>query len=45
MACPGDILGRRLVLEGKGGRGNHFARVRADDMTTENLISLLLNNL
>lgn len=45
VACPGDILGRRLVLEGKGSGSDHFTRVGADDVTSENLISLFLNNL
>lgn len=45
MACPRDILGRRLILEGKGGRSNHFARIGTDDVASEDLISLFLNNL
>lgn len=30
MACPGVILGRRLVLEGKGSGSNHLMSIGAD---------------
>lgn len=38
-----NVLCRSLVLDGKNGRSNHLTGVRADDVNTENLVGLLLD--
>lgn len=43
VAGSGDVLCRSLVLDGENSGCNHLTGVGADDVNTENLVSLLLD--
>jgi hypothetical protein len=45
VASPGNVLRGSFVFNGEAGRGDHFAGVGTDDVATENLVGVLLDEL